>query len=602
MGEDDNRFSRHYRSLFNNSRDGIYRSTPEGEFIDVNFALVEMLGYDSREELLSLNIPEDVYYRKNRRPGPGERDKPFVTRLKKKNGDIIWVEVNSWIVSNEEGKINYYEGIVRDITEYRQTRCRLKNTRGRLKATLNSIGEGVIVTDREGRVDLVNPAAEELTGWKEDEARGRPVEEIFRIVNRNTREPLQNPVLEALETGEAVSIPRNTLLISREGKERIISDSAAPITGEKDYFGGIIVFRDETEKRSMEEKLRRSQKKYRYLGYHDKLTGLYNRAYFEKILEEGEYRNSSPTSIIMGDVNGLKLINDAFGRKEGDKVLKRLASLLQNSCRRDDIIARWGGDEFVILLPETGEEHSQKVVRRIKQSCSRLREDLFQADIALGYATRDSEKEAIQNVLKRAENWMYKRKLVESKSTRSSIISSLEEALWEKNYETREHARRLKKMVVEMGEVLNLPDNKRDELILLSGLHDIGKIAISDSILMKPGSLSEDDWAKMKKHPEIGYRIAESSPELAPIAMGILHHHEWWDGSGYPRGLEGEDIPLISRIISIVDAYDVMLHERPYKEPMGEEEAVEELFRFAGKQFDPELVDIFVDEVLKWDN
>lgn len=133
-----------------------------------------------------------------------------------------------------------------------------------------------------------------------------------------------------------------------------------------------------------------------------------------------------------------------------------------------------------------------------------------------------------------------------------------------------------------------------DDLALLATLHDIGKIAIPEGIIIKPGNLSPEEWELIWKHPEIGYRIAGSSPELAPIAEAILAHHEWWDGSGYPRGLKGEEIPLISRIISIVDAYDVMTHGRPYKEAVGQEESLQELQGKAGTQFDPILTSMFI--------
>ncbi|MFW6381744.1 MAG: HD-GYP domain-containing protein, partial [Bacillota bacterium] len=297
------------------------------------------------------------------------------------------------------------------------------------------------------------------------------------------------------------------------------------------------------------------------------------------------------------DVNGLKLVNDAFGHDLGDRLLVQIARLLDNCCRQEDVVARWGGDEFVILLPRTGRQAARRIINRINRACKKAGDDPIQPSISLGFITKEEESSDIWDKLKTAEKWMYKHKLLESESARSSIISSLEETLWEKDYETKEHAQRIKNMALKMGQALGLPENKLDELILLAGLHDIGKIAISDSILLKPDSFTEKEWEAMKKHPEIGYRIAQASSELVPVAEGILHHHEWWDGSGYPYGLSGEDIPLTSRIICIVDAFDVMVHERPYKQPIGVEEALVELKRCAGQQFDPELVRVFEKEV-----
>ena len=219
----------------------------------------------------------------------------------------------------------------------------------------------------------------------------------------------------------------------------------------------------------------------------------------------------------------------------------------------------------------------------------------IQPSIALGYATKFDESQDIQQVLKEAENWMYRHKLLENRSFRSSIISSLEKTLFEKSFETEEHAQRIRNISIKLGQALKLSNAELDELSLLSILHDIGKIAISDNILMKPGRLSREEWEEMKKHPEIGYRIAESTKELSHIAEDILSHHERWDGGGYPRNLRSSGIPKLARIISVVDAYDVMTHSRPYKGVMTYQEALDEIEKCAGTQFDPEIVELFVD-------
>ena len=190
---------------------------------------------------------------------------------------------------------------------------------------------------------------------------------------------------------------------------------------------------------------------------------------------------------------------------------------------------------------------------------------------------------------------MYTHKLVEHQSVHSAIISSLEKALEERDYETEAHVKRIKKLALKLGKELNLSEETLDEVVLLAALHDIGKIFIADSIILKPTSLTKEEWQAIKRHPEVGYRIAASSAELASIAKGILYHHEWWDGKGYPKGLAGESIPLISRIISIVDAYDAMTNDRPYRKALSTEKAIEELKRCAGTQFDPTLVNKFIE-------
>ncbi len=338
--------------------------------------------------------------------------------------------------------------------------------------------------------------------------------------------------------------------------------------------------------------------KLKYLTFHDQLTGLYNRAFFEEELKRLDTQRFLPISIIMGDVNGLKVTNDAFGHLAGDKLLQKVANTLRDVCRQEDIISRWGGDEFVILLPRTSLSEGQIIVERIKKKFSKLRADPIKPSIALGYATKVEKAVDILKVLQTAEERMYRNKMVESKSARSSIIFSLEKALLEKNYETKGHIKRVKTLSRNLGKAIGLPDNDLVDLALLAVLHDIGKVSLPDNVLLKPGPLTDDEWKVIKKHPEIGYRIALTSDELVPIAENILAHHERWDGKGYPRGLKGEEIPLLARLLAIVDAYDIMTHERPYKKAVSKEEAIKELKKGAGKQFDGKLVKEFIEKVL----
>ena len=168
--------------------------------------------------------------------------------------------------------------------------------------------------------------------------------------------------------------------------------------------------------------------------------------------------------------------------------------------------------------------------------------------------------------------------------------------MFEKSHETEEHAERLVTLSKLVAEGLNLAQDDRDRLELLATLHDIGKVGISDRILTKPGKLTEEEWVEMKRHPEIGYRIAMSSPELIPVADGILCHQEHWDGTGYPQKLRGENIPLLSRIIAVVDAYDAMTQDRPYRAAMSHEAAITEIERNAGTQFDPQVAQVFIQQ------
>lgn len=339
---------------------------------------------------------------------------------------------------------------------------------------------------------------------------------------------------------------------------------------------------------------KRAEKRIRYISFHDKLTELYNRAYFEKVLVNIYKDRDLPLNFIICDLNGLKLVNDAFGYNEGDGLLKRVAKILRYCSREEDIIARWGEDEFFILMPRSSEKDVEIVLNKINKICMETRDQKIPLNISIGTSSRTDKSQNLRGVIKEAENNMYKNKLLKRKSIYNSIILSLERILWEKNHETKEHADRLRKLSLMLGSAINLPQNELDELELLSALHDIGKVGIPDKILMKRGRLNSKEWNIIKRHPEIGYRIAESTPQIATIAEGILSHHERWDGDGYPQGLKGAEIPVNACIVSIVDAYDVMTFGRHYRSAISEQEAKRELMRCSGTQFNPGLVERFV--------
>jgi diguanylate cyclase (GGDEF)-like protein len=346
-------------------------------------------------------------------------------------------------------------------------------------------------------------------------------------------------------------------------------------------------FSDITERKKSEDTIK-------YLSSYDVLTGLYNRAEFGSQLKRLDNKENLPLSLIMCDVNGLKIANDAFGHKTGDKLLLIITSILKKASGKKGIVSRLGGDEFAILLPNTSKKDADGIADKITKYCEEAEADPIKPSIALGRVTKLSEEEDFDKLFDKAEDRMYRNKLLQDKSSRHSIVASLERSLQETDFETREHTARLQKLAVRLGQSIGLSKDNLDELSLLGSLHDIGKIAIPKSILTKPGGLTQEEWEIIKKHSEIGYRIALSSVELIPIADCILTHHEKWNGTGYPKGLKGEEIPLLARIISIVDAYDVITNARPYKKPSTHKEALKEIEKCAGTHFDPTLVKEFI--------
>ncbi len=341
------------------------------------------------------------------------------------------------------------------------------------------------------------------------------------------------------------------------------------------------------------------EERIRYINEHDYLTDLYNRQYFEEAMNRLEQTCVLPFSLIVVDIDGVRLINSAFGYDSGDELIKETARTLRACCRPGDVLARLGGDEFALLLPHADNGAALERANEINVACARFnkskRAGVHEISVSLGFATRTDPAEAHEATLRAAEDLLRNRKLFNDRSSHSDIISSMMAAVYEKSQETEEHSKRLAALANRIGSKLGLSQTHLSELELLATLHDIGKVAIDDRVLNKPGKLTEEEWAIMKTHSEIGYRIAKSSFQLEPIAQYILTHHERWDGKGYPLGLQGEDIPLISRIIAVADAYDAMTEDRVYRKALTREQALAEIGRNSGTQFDPTVVRILID-------
>ena len=458
-----------------------------------------------------------------------------------------------------------------------------------LKSMINSIPDLIFYKDPNSVYLGCNTAFETFTGKPEEEIVGYTDADLFSPEEAELLLKMDIEIMKAKtskKNEETVRYP--------DGKKVILETLKTPYYDVDGQVIGIIgISRDISKRKNREDMIE-------YLSYHDALTGIYNRTYFKEarlVLDRPEYL---PLSVIVGDINGMKLINDAFGHIEGDNILKEIADIMTRCSRKGDIVTRVGGDEFCILMPNTDSETAREVVEHIRALCEETcqKKDSIFIDIALGCATKHKPSDSLEKTLILAEDLMYRRKLLEHKSLHSAILASIKMTMFEKSNETQEHAERLAELSNKLGIAMGLPDDKLDELELVSMLHDLGKISVDKNILMKSEKLSDAEWREIKKHPEIGYRIANATAELSHIAEYILCHHEHWDGNGYPLGLSGTDIPLVSRIIAVVDAYDAMTQDRSYRKALPIEVAVEEILGHAGTQFDPEIAKLFVKNVL----
>ncbi len=345
--------------------------------------------------------------------------------------------------------------------------------------------------------------------------------------------------------------------------------------------------------------LEESKNELMFKTYHDELTGLYNRAHMTELLRHYDKTMPLPFSIIVADLNGLKITNDTFGHDTGDQMLIRVSNIIKANIKKDHIACRIGGDEIVVFMPLTEEAECDHIVKNIKNATLKTEDDPIKPLVALGHASTSNGSYDFAALFKIAEDRMYVNKMADSEANYDLIINSLKKNLYKNKYENEAHHERLAKMCKEAGQALKLNKQDIDNLILLAQLHDLGKIGLDNKILVKDGPLTYEEWESVKRHPELGFKIVSASKKLSHIGKCILASHESWDGSGYPQGLKGEEIPLTARLFNIIEAYDVMTHERPYGGVYSKEKALNEILASAGLKFDPDLARWFCNEADK---
>jgi diguanylate cyclase (GGDEF)-like protein/putative nucleotidyltransferase with HDIG domain len=345
---------------------------------------------------------------------------------------------------------------------------------------------------------------------------------------------------------------------------------------------------------NLEEKVEERTSQIHYLSCHDTLTGLMNRQYFEDTIKRIDTKASLPISIIFADVNGLKMVNDVFGHTSGDILIKKVADILKKSCRSEDTLARVGGDEFIVLLPNTEEPEVKLIVERIRKGLVNEKVNNIRCSIAIGYDTKTSSYEDIEKIMGNAENEMYKDKTFSRKSFADDAISTIIQSLQERNQDIKVHSNRVAELCERMGKTLGLPQPEIKRLLDAGLLHDIGKIVLENNLLNKKEDLTEHERQQLMQHTIVGYKILKLFDHTLDLADDVYAHHEKWDGSGYPKGLKGHDIPLNARIIALAENYDNKLSKVKEITPGHIDQILVEIQEEAGKYYDPELTKIFV--------
>lgn len=479
-----------------------------------------------------------------------------------------------------------------DISDNITMQNQLKQEKQRYMTTLMSVSDGVIACDTDGIITIINPVALTLLKTTESEVLYKEFHQVVILVDEADRFRISSPLKQVLESKTAYSTPLATQLLNKDGQFIDVDVDASPIFNNEQTLSGIVVvISDITEKR-------KQLKEVEYLSFHDQLTGLYNRRYMEDALYRLNVARNLPLSIMAIDLNGLKLTNDAFGHQAGDKLLQKVAQILKQSCRSDDIIARSGGDEFVIILPKTSAQEVIGIKDRMLMLASDATMDSVVLSLAIGLATKEKKQQSISEVMRLADNNMYKDKLKRGKIMRSKTIEVLLTNINMKYDNEQIHTERVAQYCEAIAKAMNLKQRDIEDVKVLGILHDIGKIIIPPDILNKKEPLTQEEWTQIKQHPITGYNILKNVEEYASIAEAVLYHHERIDGTGYPSRLKGKKIPLFSRIIAVADAYEAMTAKRAYHTPKSKEEAIAELRSCANTQFDAEIVEIFITHVL----
>lgn len=515
----------------------------------------------------------------------------YETQVKDARGITHDVLFHKATMVNSVGEITGLIGIVLDITDRKQAEDALKESEERLIEAQKMAHVGSWELNLDTNNIWASKESFNIYGI-EHTSNYIPLEQAQQSVLPEYRKLLDNALIGLISKKDEYDVEYKIKKVNT-GEERFVHSKAMLLVDEKGNKSKVVGTIQDITKHKVEEE------EIKFLSYHDQLTGLYNRRFYEEELRRLDTKRNLPMTIVMGDVNGLKLINDSLGHAMGDELLRKVAEGIIKGCRADDIIARLGGDEFVILLPKTDAAETEQIIERIQEALLNEKVGNIDFSISFGYKTKHNMAEKIEEIFKYAEDNMYRHKRSESLGVESKKIDLVMNTLYKKSYREQLHSIKVSKICEAIA--MNMDFNKNDvRQIRIAGLmHDIGKIEIHEEILNKPKKLNKNEWEKMQKHSEIGYQILSSVSEFSKIANDVLEHHERWDGKGYPGGLKGEESLLNARIIAIADAFDAMTSNRTYGKAKSEEEAIREIKRCSGTQFDPEIARVFIEMVLE---
>ena len=500
------------------------------------------------------------------------------------NGAFRWSEWQDVAVFDGEGRVVSYYSIGSDITD----RKRAEEQKQRSLSLMNAMFEGhtapmFLIEPQTGEIFLCNCAGSDFFGYTKDKLVGMRIHDICALGEEEVNSKLCNVTFNK----NYLSIPSRL----KSGEIRIIDIYSSPILYEGKELLFSVIFDATLRERAIRENS--------YLRTHDFLTNTFNRKYLEEEYDRRSRSAEFTQVLISCDINGLKKVNDTFGTQIGDLLLIRFSETIQSIVKEQGLLSRIGGDEFAILLRNANEEDVKKLTMQLEEEAMAMAKALipelisFEVTASFGYGMQINESDSLNMLIKEAEIFVLHRKYYYSASRQSKIVDAIMKALYEKCVREQLHSKRVSEMSVRIAKELGLSQHKINEIRTAGILHDIGKIGIDEAILNKASALNDKEWMIMKQHPLRSARILIGFEEYQAIVPIVKAHHERFDGGGYPDGLEGDKIPVEARIIAVADAFDAMTVKRPYRDAISADEAIAELSRCSGHQFDPAVVCAF---------
>lgn len=493
------------------------------------------------------------------------------------------------VADKMQALIDNLETVVWERTEeLQEANLTLDAKKDELQLILDSAAEAIHGVDLEGKCTFCNRSCIEMLGYSDkSELLGKNMHWQIHHTHRDGSPFLMEDckIFTAFIKGEGTHV-EDEVFWRADGTSFDVEYFSYPQVRNGEIIGAVVTFMDVSERKQKEAEIR-------YLNYYDTLTGLYNRRYFEENRDKLDLPENLPLSVIFADINGLKMTNDIFGHAAGDKLIKKSAEILQQACRQNDLIARVGGDEFVILLPNTTGENAKKILDRIKSGFADAHVEAIKCSIALGLDTKRSPEQLLDEIMANAENAMYRDKTMNRTSTNRDMIDTIVNTLHTRYPREKQHSMNVGELCAKVATALELHENEISKIARAGYMHDIGKVVLDEGILTKD-SLFDEEREEMKQHTAVGYRILSLFDDTLDLAEYVYGHHERWDGSGYPRGLKGEQIPLGSRIISVVEVHDRVLNRGEGSLVERKQASLDVIKSGAGSQFDPQVVELFL--------